>query len=270
MVDIIHWPTELLQPSSTTVVSVPFSRSGGRTLGGISRSRQTDRGFNRITLEGVTLFTPDMKRTWNAIATDLSGQSGLILVPAWSIDSAPYVEETDPHPLPIETEHSDGTEFSDGTEYSQGVISVEMASFAPLGSSVVTVRCINSRPPAGVRFSYRGALYKTGAILEELPSGIFRVSVTPSIRQSIPEGALLEFDRPTCLCHLSSDSGMILPSTQDEINSADVDFVEAVDYWNDLARGLIQDSTTPYSPPPKPWVLDSGVWDDDGYYLLNR
>jgi len=63
--------------------------------------------------------------------------------------------------------------------------------------------------------------------------------VTPAIRQTIPAGADLEFDNPTCLVHLASDNGMDIP--QDAIGKTslvNVNFVEATDYWSRLALGL--------------------------------
>jgi len=237
MVEIIKWPHRLLEPAKTMVSIVPFTRSGGRTLGGIERNIKSDRGFVRITLEDVTLFTPAMRRTWNAIEVQLGGKTGLVAVPAWSFDSAPYASGSR-EPVAYTT-HSDGAPFSDGSRYRQAAVDIQMAAFAPLGATVVTLRLNRASSAAGIRFSYQHGLYKTGPVIEEVSGNTFRVPISPAIRMAIPAGAQLEVDEPTCLCHLADDRGMDLSLSHDEIDAATVDFVEAVDYWNDLALGRV-------------------------------
>lgn len=241
MVDLIHWPYDLLKPATTRIVSNPSSRSGGRTLGGTQRSMRTDRGFWRITLESVGLRSAAMRRTWGAIDTALSGMSGLVVVPAWSHDVAPYAEpDCNRVPDLVETTHDDGTDFDDGSAYAQGLIDIEMAAFAPVGSTVATIRIIAGAPnPAGIRFSYQHALYRTGRVLQEMAADTWRVELSTAVRMPIPVGAKLEADRPTCLCHLSRDDGMSLDFSGFVPDTATVEFVEAVDFWNDLAMGRV-------------------------------
>jgi hypothetical protein len=177
-----------------------------------------------------------MRRVWNTIETDLAGRAGLIAVPVWSFDSAPYASgEREPLAL---TSHDDGTPFDDGSLYQQGAIDIQMAAFAPLGATVITLRLINAATAAGIRFSYQHAAYKTGRILSELGDGAFQVSIFPAIRQAIPAGAQLDVDNPTCLCHLAEDRGMDLGLNNTEIDTATVEFVEAVEFWDDLANGV--------------------------------
>lgn len=211
---------------------VPFSRSGGRSLGGIERTTRTDRGFWQITLDQIPVHSAAQRRTWNAIRTGLGGRVGQIAVPVWATFSAPYVSGAW-EPL-AETTHDDGTTFDDGTSYSQGAIDVQMASFAPLGSTVVTIRLINAASPS-LRFSYQHALYETGPVLNEVSEGVYQVPVFPAIRMAIPAGAQLEVDEPTCLCHLAEDRGMDQQEGISILQRRSVTFVEAVDYWNDLA-----------------------------------
>lgn len=237
MADFIHWPTRLLRPVKATASLVPFTRSGGRSLGGIERTTRTDRGFWRIALDDVTVYSPKMRRAWNAIRVQLGGRAGLVAVPAWSFDSAPYASGSR-EPV-VTTLHDDGTTFDDGTEYAQGAIDIQMASYAPLGATVVTIRLVHASQAAGIRFSYQHALYETGPILAEVGDGVFQVPVFPAIRMPIPTGAQLEADEPTCLSHLVDDTGMDLQLSSAQIDAASVQFVEAVDYWNALATGEV-------------------------------
>lgn len=112
-----------------------------------------------------------------------------------------------------------------------------MATFAPLGATVVTLRLLNASGAEGVRFSYQHALYETGPQIEQVSPDLYRVPVFPAIRKAIPADAPLEVDNPTCLCRLADDRGMSgLSLSPAEIDTATVEFVEAVDVWNDLAE----------------------------------
>lgn len=233
MPDFIHWPTQLLRPASAIAAQVPFSRSGGRSLGGLERTTRSDRGFWRITLNDVTVRSREMRQQWNAIRTYLGGKSGLVVIPAWSFDSAPFVSgKREPA---VYLPHDDDQPFEDETEYYEGAIRIEMASFAPLSSTIVTLRLVEAASAAGIRFSYQHALYETGPVIEQTAEDTFRVPVFPAIRQAIPADAWLEVDNPTCLCHLADDRGMDLNLSNVEIDAQTVEFVEAVDVWNDLA-----------------------------------
>jgi len=233
LVDFIHWPTQLLVPGSALAAQVPFTRSGGRSLGGIERTVRTDRGYWRISLNDVSVRSPTMRRAWNAIRTGLGGKSGLVVVPCWSFDSAPYASG---HREPaIFLPHDDDTLFDDDTAYYEGAIHIEMATDAPLSATVVTLRLVDAATAEGIRFSYQHALYETGPIIEQISGDTFRVPVFPAIQRAIPADAWLEVDNPTCLCHMADDRGMDLSLSNVEIDSATVEFVQAVDYWNDLA-----------------------------------
>lgn len=231
--DFINWPTSLLRPAKALAAQVPFTRSGGRSLGGIARYTRTDRGFWRITLTDVTVWSPAMRRQWNAIRTYLGGTAGLVAVPCWSFDSAPYASGSR-EPVVI-LPHDDDTYFEDDTGYYEGAIHIEMASTAPLGATTVTLRLVGASTAEGIRFSYQHALYETGPLIEQVAEDEYRVPIFPAIRQAIPADAWLEVDNPTCLCRLADDRGMDLELSSAEIDAATVEFVEAVDVWNDIA-----------------------------------
>jgi hypothetical protein len=238
MADIIIWPHRLLIPESASVTTVPFSRSGGRSLGGVSRTARSDRGFWRASMTNVWLYSMEQRRTWDAIDAALNGTAGLIAVPGWAFETAPHV--TDEVPSLVETTHDDDTLFDDDTPYVQGAILMEMATFAPLSATTVTIRIVAGAPdPSGIRFGYQYALYKTGRVIEQVSEDTWRVEITPSIRAPIPADAILEADEPMVLCHLANDTGMNRDITAPRMANPSVEFVEAVDYWSDLAMGLV-------------------------------
>lgn len=237
---IIVWPHCRLRPQQMAVNLVPFTRSGGTTLGGISTAVRTDLGFWKIDYAGVVMQNRKREQwqTWQAIRQLLAGRSGLIAVPVRASLSAPYASgsfEDAP-----EVPHSDGSTFSDGTEYVQGAISIVTVGVTPIGATTIRLRIIKGAANlVGVRFSYKHALYETGPVIS-IDGDIWEVPISPTVRELIPAGADLEFDQPTCLCRLSDDRGMDV--VQDAISknaNPNVSFVEATDYWNRLALGLI-------------------------------
>jgi hypothetical protein len=109
-----------------------------------------------------------------------------------------------------------------------------MATAAALGATSVQLQVLRAPTVAGIRFSYQHALYEVGAITAQA-GNVYTASIFPAIRAAIPAGADLEADRPTCLCHLASDTEMDLEVPPDRGARPTVGIVEAVDYWTDLA-----------------------------------
>lgn len=237
---IIVWPHCVLRPQQISPNLVPFTRSGGATLGGITPAYRTDLGFWSIDYMNVILQNRHREQwqTWNAIRQKLGGRAGLIAVPVRSSLSAPYASGSF-EAMP-ETTHSDGSTFSDGSHYVQGAISVKTVGATAIGATTIRLRIINADDNlVGVRFSYNHALYETGPVID-IDGDVWEVPISPTVRELIPADADLEFDRPTCLCHLAEDRGMDV--TQEAIartSYPSVRFVEAVDHWNQVALGLV-------------------------------
>ncbi|EPE98618.1 hypothetical protein [Rhizobium grahamii] len=240
MVDIVHWPFCLLTPRQVQANVVAFTRSGGKSLGGVEPVTRTDLGYWQIDYGSIAMRNRyrDQWQAWQAIRSKLGGRSGLIAVRVPSSLSAPYVsgkfEQMD------EVTHGDNSLFDDDTDYVQGAISVVTTEIAPIGSTEIKLRIINAASDlVGVRFSFNYALYETGPVTD-ITGDVWTVSISPSVREVIPVGSTLEFDQPTCLCHLAEDRGMDV--TQDAIGknaSPNVSFIEATDYWNQLTLGLV-------------------------------
>jgi hypothetical protein len=235
MPDIIEWPFCTLTPSQVAPCLVPFTRSGGKSLGGVEPVTRTDLGYWTVDYTGVVIQNRyrNQWKTWQAIRQKLGGRSGLIAVRVPSSLSAPYASG---HFEPaIELPHDDDTPFDDDTEYLQGAISIVSVGVTPIASTSIKLRIINAEADlVGVRFSYNHALYETGPAIE-IDGDTSTVPISPSVRELIPDGADLEFDRPTVLCHLADDRGMDI--SQDAITKntrPNVSFVEATDYWNSL------------------------------------
>lgn len=229
----IVWPRCLLNPRETAADPVPFSRSGGKSLNGIERVTRTDRGFWSVTLGGIVLRSTEQKRTWNAMRVAASGRAGLFILPVRSWDSAPF--ESGKFEPGIVLPHSDGTLFSDGTGYEQGNIDVQVAAAVGIGATVIKLRrLLGAADLSGVRFSHEHAAYETGPAID-VDRDVWTVPISPAIRAPITAGTQMEFDNPTCLCRLADDRGLDLAQGKRGFDTMSVAFVEAVDWWNDLA-----------------------------------
>ncbi|WP_043614219.1 hypothetical protein [Ensifer sp. ZNC0028] len=235
MADNIVWPICVLRPQQISASLVPFTRSGGRSLGGVEPAIRTDLGYWSIDYANVVLQNRyrEQWQTWQAIRQKLGGRSGLIVVPLRVSLSAPYLSGAfEPSG---EVPHGDDASFDDDTPYSQGAISVVTEGVTPVGATTIRLRIINAAANlVGVKFSFEHAAYETGPVID-VSGDVWTVPISPTVRALIPSGSDLEFDQPTCLCRLAQDRGMDL--TQDAIAKnffPSVSFVEATDYWASL------------------------------------
>jgi hypothetical protein len=232
MTDPLIWPS-FLAPAQILANPVPFSRSGGVSLGGLERTTRTDRGWWMIDYKSVALYTVARRRIWNAFRVSLSGASGSFVIPVWSFDTSPWAAGT------VEgkslTPHSDDSPFDDESLYEQPTIIVTMGVAAALGDTSVTLRIgYGIDELTGTRFSYNHALYELGiptAVVDDL----WTMPVFPAIRAAIPIDAALEFDLPTCRVRLASDREMDVSLTAGGFDRADVSFREDTAFWNDAA-----------------------------------
>jgi hypothetical protein len=234
MTDFVVWPHRVLVPGAIEANVVPFSRSGGTTLGGLQRVTRTDRGWWSIVYKGVALTNAAQRRVFNALATHCSGMATPIVVPVWSHDTAewPAGSVFGQYLTP----HSDGSSFDDGGLYAQPAIVVETVNAVSIGATSLTLRIVSGISElVGVRFSYQHALYQSGfPTLVDGPD--WTVPVAPAVRAPIPAGAELEFGMPTCLVRLASDREMDTRFSAGFFDRVDVAFVEATDHWSDLVE----------------------------------
>ncbi len=240
MAKIVEWPLCLLSPRAVSADIVPFTRTGGRTLGGIETATRTDLGYWVVQYSSILIENRDRRQwqTWQAVRQLFGGRAGHMAMPIVSSLSAPYASgRYEPR---IETQHSDQSLFDDGSSYIQGAINIVSHGVTPLGATTMQLRIVNAADNlVGVRFSYRHALYETGPVID-VNGDIWTVPVSPSVRAPIPSGSELEFDYPTVLCRLAEDRGMdITADGMAKIATPSISFVEDTDYWYRLAKGLV-------------------------------
>ncbi len=232
MPDLIHWPHNLFgMQGKPSFQSRPFTRGGGRTLGGRELTALTDLGFWRAVFPNIMVEANNMlhEETWNAIQVALQGRTGLVIVPAYYTGSRlQQIARTQSALAP----HSDETSFSDGSLYSSEPPLVQMEEDAQIGATVVKLRALREGLKlAGIKYSYFHALYQTGPIISQ-EGGVVQVPIIPATRAKIPAGSVLSVKEPTCLMHLASDNEMDIVHGVSPITFKTLNFVEAVDYWD--------------------------------------
>lgn len=236
MANILEWPYLALVPEAVSINLVPFTRSGGRAIGGGKTAIRTDIGFWEIEFSGVQLFDRPNFKAFDAISAILGGASGRIAVPIYSNESAPFANGVEIWPFSVK--HSDGAGFSDGSAYLQMPIAVQSSGVTPIGAGIISLNAINADSDlSGVKFSYNHALYQTGELISKI-GNISTVRITPSIRETIPANADLNFSRPTCVCRLADDDSMVRGVDPSRLQRVTVKFQEDTDYWSRLAVGL--------------------------------
>lgn len=257
MVDIVHWPAGVLPPQSSPFDIRPFTRSGGRSLGGVQRVARTDRGYWVGSYTNVVFRRSryEQERVWRALRVALSGMAGLIAVPVCS--TATWAKQG----LDFGTTapHDDNAPFDDGAFYAQPSIEARVVTAASIGATSVVLQLSGQNDLTGIRFGYGYAMYETGRVISSPAPGQYQVEIFPAIRAPIPPGALLETDRPVVLCRLATDAEMDIDMMVTRLPRPTVNFVEAVDYWNDLALGRIPE---PVVPSPINW--SAFLLNDDG------
>ncbi|MFN3833727.1 MAG: hypothetical protein ACK4SQ_15995 [Allorhizobium sp.] len=236
MAEILEWPRDLLVPRACKPNVVPFTRSGGRTLGGVKPSVRTDLGFWKIELADIVISTRQQQRAFEAIKGLMSGSAGQIAVPVYAPKRAPY--EDGVYAETVVLSHDDDSLFDDGAGYSQGQISAVSVGSTPLGATVIRIRMIKGDSDlVGTLFSYNHALYTVHQLVE-VDGDVHTVRISPTVRELIPSGSDLEFDEPTCLCNLSDDSVMDDGENFQGYQMVSVSFVEDTDSWSRQALGL--------------------------------
>lgn len=231
---IMVWPHRYLKPASVMANPVPFTRSGGKSLGGLSRNTRTDRGWWSISYRNVPLYDSNRRRLWNMLRQQFGGMAGSVAVPVWNHDTVELPDGTS-NGLFL-TPHSDFSPHSDASYYSQPVsIVVEMAIVAAISDTVVTLRMgYGISDLSGIRFSYNHALYETGQPTL-IDGDEWTLPIFPAIRAEIPADAALEVAMPTCLVKLATDREMDVSFSAGRFDQVNVAFVEDTAHWNDLA-----------------------------------
>ncbi|WP_398472794.1 hypothetical protein [Tardiphaga sp.] len=237
-----EFPRGLLREQSHSWNIVGNTMSAGQAGDGFSPVVRSDGGglwscvMSAVSLSGIKgakLRHKDrIKQStllWRAVRQICNGGIGRIVVPRNDALFRPLPEGASAYgAIP----HSDGALFSDQTGYYQSVIDVVTYGNATLRSTTLYLhltRCGDLL--GGESFSINHPIWgwRMYEIATVEPVDEFNVAVTfnPPLREAVPAGTKVEFDRPRCLMQLKAPNSMDLTVLPWTFNSANAEFIEA-------------------------------------------
>lgn len=166
---------------------------------------------------------------WRAVRQICNGGTNRIVVPRNDALFRPFPAGASEYgSIP----HSDGSFFSDGTGYYQPVIDVVTYGDADLRDNTLYLQ-LNycGGLLGGESFSidhstWGWRLYEI-ATVEYIDATHVKVTFNVPLREAVPAGTQVEFDRPRCVMQLKNPGSMDLTVVPWTFNSANVEFIEA-------------------------------------------
>lgn len=192
---------------------------GQATTGAFPLGRIDGGGLWSAVLNEVHLISDDDLRVYRALRSLAQGGVRAIIVPRHDPTALPPfptiggVRVTSYGNVP----YSDGSFFSDGTGFYQPVIVAVTVGAAALRASSLTISFISGAALRGGEcFSIAHTinnwrLYEITSVT--IVGGNSVVTIEPPLREAVPSGTAVEFDRPRCTMRLASPSSMDIDLT---------------------------------------------------------
>lgn len=205
------------------------TKTAGISTGASVDVRSDGGGMWVASLNGIQFMDRYDTLLWRAIRQQCNGGVVPIVVPRRDLTWIPSpVGSTEYSPIP----HSDGALFEDDTAYYQPVISVVTAGAAALRATsllLALMRCADLM--GGESFSinhptFGWRMYEIGSV-NKIDETYTSVTFNPPLREAVPAGNDVEFDRPRCTMKLINSAAMDLNATTYPFSLASVKFVEA-------------------------------------------
>jgi hypothetical protein len=227
--------TAILFPSDTIIeTDHDWNLVGTTAVSGLASSvaidvRSDGGGLWSASLNNMRFLKKEHTLLWRAVRQICGGGVNPIVVPRIDDVFRPFPEGASAYQ---NVSHSDGALFSDDTGYYQPVISVVTYDGAELRDTILGLQLINcadliggeifsiNHPTAGWR------LYEIGTV-DKIDATHTIVTFNPPLREDVPSGTEVEFDRPRCLMKLQNSSAMDLNTTTYPFSLAQVKFIEA-------------------------------------------
>jgi hypothetical protein len=209
-------------PGQTAQSFAPIIRSDGGGYWSCSMSDVSLSGTRKSDIKRLTLL-------WRSVRQICDGGVNPIVVPRNDALFRPWPAGVAQGP--VELPHSDGAFFSDGSGYFQPVIDITCNGGELRQTFLGIIITYGSQLMGGESFSiehptmgWRMYEIATVQMLSDVSSII---TFMPPLREAVPAGTRLEFDRPRCLMRLAKTNSMDLTVVPWTFNTASVDFVEA-------------------------------------------
>jgi hypothetical protein len=229
-----HYPAALLGFAKLSWELMGMTISPGQTASGVMPVARIDGGGIWKAMFGdVGTYTPDRRRAWHALTAIADGGAQPIIVPCIETYDAPWpiVNGAPQRSLPA-CPYSDGSTFSDGTRYDNSMIEAQVIPAAPLRATALTVQMIaGDNFHGGEIFSIEHTvnswrLYRVRTAVTN-NDGTWAITIRPPLRETIPAGTFLEFDRPKCVMRLATPGAMDMTLQPFWYGLQTVNFIEA-------------------------------------------
>lgn len=226
MADAIVWPCDVLKPRNRQVDPVYRSVSGGVAVNGFSQVVASDAGIWKATFDGVWLRTADQVKTWRAIRSHAEGRLNPILLCVCEGTRRPILDGINPSEMGRQVPHSDDAFFSDNSGYISSWTDVSTSAGGALRAVTLDlIKTISSELEPGQRFSIEERLYEIKKIITQDDDSA-TIKIWPPLREFVPLGTHLEFDRPVLRVRLADDAAMDLPLELNRFSTRTIEFLE--------------------------------------------
>ena len=223
---MLIWPSNI-KPTSYSLGLENQSVSGGRTLSGLERVRQSDAGFWRLSLS-FEVFQSVEILTWRAVLAQLSGRARTILIPICDCGRTPAALP-DFRLVTVDVPHSDSAPFSDGSLYANLGVDVRTAAAVASRATAMDLEVLTTGATEfwpGMYFSIDDRLYIVDTVGERVDE-IQPITFLPPLRAAAPAGTQVLFDGARGTFRLAEDMGGVAPLEYHRRSSVTVSFVEA-------------------------------------------
>lgn len=220
------FPIHRLTPTTIKADIVPKVISGGVALNDEEDVTQTDGGGRwEISLSGIILNSVQRERLWSAWTSHLAGGARAVLVPVYSLRTAPRPSAGGGLSRPSNLVADDDT-FPTTLAFASPYILAQTVGMTALrATSIVIAVTQGARVEAGMRFGYGTRAYKIERVTAR--SGMQATcTISAPLREAIPGGAALNFDWPLVQCRAVTGQDLAPEMLFGRRGEASVGFVE--------------------------------------------
>jgi hypothetical protein len=219
------FPIHRLRPEVIKADVVPLVMSGGTALNGDEDVIQTDGGGRwEITFSGITLSGVARQRLWDAWTSYLSGGARLVLVPVYSLRTAPRPVAGNGLMRPSSLVDDDEV-FPSSVALAAPYIVAATTAPAALRATSLSIRVTQgARLRPGLRFGIGSRSYK----IEQVSAVGYDVecTISPPLREAVAGGAAVNFDWPVVACRAAIGQDLAPEMRWGRQGSTAISFVE--------------------------------------------
>lgn len=234
MIDAVIFPDRLVnEKSHGWNIRGSLVSPGQSQIGTFPRGRIDGGGLWASRINQIVLREDDDVSCYLALRSLAQGGSRALVVRRYHpLNLQPYptingVRVTSYPLLP----HSDGSFFSDDSGYYQNVIAARTVGTALLRSTSLTIHLVSGAPLRGgevfsiLRPTNNWRMYEVTTVTVN-GSGDSVVRLNLPLREDVPDGTEVEFDRPRCTMFLEAQSSMDVDMTTDPYPWPNASFIE--------------------------------------------